>query len=478
MIDFFDIETNLSNNELFEEYLHNHKEHTYLLDTSKNDNYSYIEYFVLETCKYHFNRLNLFFDENYFIEFWIKSNSYNSIFHFDCDESKKSNENEYIYPILSCVSYFSDSLIPFILTNINSDDLKYKNINKKHFYMNFPKKFQQICFDSTFYHGTSNPLNIDYIDKDRYIITINIWKNKPENVNYFNNMKLNYQIESKKIKINQIDEPNIDIIRSDLINFDFFEELILIGDYYFGISEEEMNNLHKSFFNIFKIFKDIISEKHIKNGIIKFICKDDNIEELEKTINEKTKIILNDYNEIMDDKLICKNRFIQRFLFNKYYNKNVCKWIIDEAESYANINGGWTTKRHKSYPTTDIPIHLIKNIFNYLLHSFKDITCKIKNSYNLDSSSDIDFTDVFIVKYDENKQNFLQLHQDISFLSFQILLSDNSDFEGGGTYFDDGLLYKLNIGDLFIHSSRSNHSGLPIYSGIRYLLVGFINIIF
>jgi hypothetical protein len=67
----------------------------------------------------------------------------------------------------------------------------------KTFLYEFSKKFQQICFDSTLYHGTSNPLNIDYIDKDRYIITINIWKNKPENVNYFN-MKLNYQLESKK----------------------------------------------------------------------------------------------------------------------------------------------------------------------------------------------------------------------------------------------------------------------------------------
>ncbi len=476
MIDFFDIETNLSNNELFEEYLNNHKEETYLLDTSKNDNYSYIEYFVSNTCKYHFNRLNLIFDENYYIEFWIKSKDYNSIFHFDCDESKRNNENKYFYPILSCVSYFSDSLIPFILTNINYDDIKYKNINKKHFYMNFPKKFKQICFNSTFFHGTSNPLNIDYIDKDRYIIAINVWKDKPENVKYFNNMKLNYQLEKKNININHIDKPNIDIIKSDLINFDFFEELIIIGQDC-SITEEVIDDLHKSFFNIFNIFKDLISEKHIKNGIIKFIYKDDNIDELEKIINEKTKIILNDYNEIIDNKLICKNRFIQRFLFNKYYNDNICKWIINEAESYANNNGGWTTERHKSYPTTDIPIHLIKNIFNYLLHSFQDITCKIKDSYNLDTSCVIDFDDVFIVKYDENKQNFLQLHQDGSILSFQILLSDNSDFEGGGTYFDDGLLYKLNIGDLFIHSGRSYHSGLPIYNGIRYLLVGFVNII-
>jgi hypothetical protein len=31
-------------------------------------------------------------------------------------------------------------------------------------------------------------------------------------------------------------------------------------------------------------------------------------------------------------------------------------------------------------------------------------------------------------------------------------------------------------GDLIIHSSKIDHSGLPITKGTRYLLVGFVNL--
>ena len=61
-------------------------------------------------------------------------------------------------------------------------------------------------------------------------------------------------------------------------------------------------------------------------------------------------------------------------------------------------------------------------------------------------------------------------------MSFNILLSNNSDFEGGGTYFDDGLTSKTEQGDLLIHSSKIKHSGKPITKGKRYLLVGFVNL--
>jgi predicted 2-oxoglutarate/Fe(II)-dependent dioxygenase YbiX len=69
------------------------------------------------------------------------------------------------------------------------------------------------------------------------------------------------------------------------------------------------------------------------------------------------------------------------------------------------------------------------------------------------------------------------MHQDGSFLSFNILLSDTSDFDGGGTYFEDGLTAHLEQGDILIHSSRVKHSGLPIVKGTRYLLVGFLDIV-
>jgi hypothetical protein len=88
----------------------------------------------------------------------------------------------------------------------------------------------------------------------------------------------------------------------------------------------------------------------------------------------------------------------------------------------------------------------------------------------------ISYTDIFIVKYEHNAQSYLEMHCDGSFISFQILLSEVNDFEGGGTYFDDGLVMKPEQGDLVIHSSRIKHSGLPIKSGTRYLLVGFVNL--
>jgi hypothetical protein len=83
---------------------------------------------------------------------------------------------------------------------------------------------------------------------------------------------------------------------------------------------------------------------------------------------------------------------------------------------------------------------------------------------------------LFVVKYKDSEQSYLDMHRDGSFLSFNILLSNTTDFEGGGTYFDDGLTSYSEQGDILIHSSRIKHAGLPITKGTRYLLVGFLNI--
>jgi hypothetical protein len=69
------------------------------------------------------------------------------------------------------------------------------------------------------------------------------------------------------------------------------------------------------------------------------------------------------------------------------------------------------------------------------------------------------------------------MHTDASFISFNILLNESSEFEGGGTKFEDGLTHHSQQGDLFIHSSLVKHSGSTITKGIRYLLVGFVDVI-
>ena len=198
---------------------------------------------------------------------------------------------------------------------------------------------------------------------------------------------------------------------------------------------------------------------------------------LEKELKNKYGNIIDDINSIMDEtEVIRYNRFLQRFSYPKIFTNDICRWIINECENYANRNGGWTTKRHVKYPTTDLPIENVKPVFPFIIETFKTIADKIKKSYNLNDDIKINFVDVFIVKYKDNEQSFLELHKDGSFLSFNILLSNQCDFEGGGTYFDDGLTMTPEQGDLTIHSSKIKHAGLPITKGTRYLLVGFVNL--
>jgi predicted 2-oxoglutarate/Fe(II)-dependent dioxygenase YbiX len=84
--------------------------------------------------------------------------------------------------------------------------------------------------------------------------------------------------------------------------------------------------------------------------------------------------------------------------------------------------------------------------------------------------------DLFVVKYKHDEQKYLEIHTDVSMFSFNILLSDQKDFEGGGTYFEDGITTFLEQGDMLIHSGRTKHSGKSITKGVRYVLVGFLDI--
>ena len=78
---------------------------------------------------------------------------------------------------------------------------------------------------------------------------------------------------------------------------------------------------------------------------------------------------------------------------DKFYTESICNWIINESVSYAEKNGGWTTSRHKNYPTTDLPVENMKKIFSYILSNFEfEIIKKIKQSYCLDDNITFDIT--------------------------------------------------------------------------------------
>ena len=73
-------------------------------------------------------------------------------------------------------------------------------------------------------------------------------------------------------------------------------------------------------------------------------------------------------------------------------------------------------------------------------------------------------------------QRSLNVHTDGSLFSFNILLNEPSDFDGGGTRFEPtGLtVAPSRRGAAVGHSGQVRHSGVEITRGQRYLLVGFV----
>ena len=469
--------------------LHNE---TCLLDMNKSK-YSVLEKYVHDIAMFHLKRLNKDCEtdcdtnNSYFVEFWVKDKYQTSALHVDCDEYLKKEQLEYNYPMLSSVTYLNDSKIPTVITNIDMDRYMYKEFEKElSMFFSFPKTGKQITFDGKYFHGSAF---LDYeIDtdveknEDRYIIAINLWDKKPTNIGYYNDDNTCEEVIYIVDDVHKSNEP--------LIQLEFEELQETNNILTIGLDKDVMN--YKLFENIlykpsecgFKICNKIINHKErdssSKSEIHNYkVFLDETIEQkkLESQLKTKYGNILEDANELMDETNTIKyNRFLQRFIYPKIYCSNVCTWIINECEKYAEKNGGWTRKRHSNYPTTDLPVENVTAISGFVFGSLKIISEKIKCSYGLTDEIKLDYNDLFIVKYEDVAQNFLEIHKDGSFLSFNILLSNCADFEGGGTYFDDGLIMKGEQGDLIIHSSKINHSGVPITKGTRYLLVGFVNI--
>jgi hypothetical protein len=304
------------------------------------------------------------------------------------------------------------------------------------------------------------------------MLAINLWKHKPLNIQYFTPDTNDILYNLDKCDINIEINPTTDlyeIMNNDIFTYDFYENLFYNKEKISWPSELITNIKELMTKNIYNFF---ITNNN-RNKILKNDCT--NYNKLLMDISDMETINSNQC-EKKHDPIFLYNRFIQRHIYDKIYGKTVCEWIIFESEEYAKNNGGWTISRHEKYATTDIPVEKITPIFRYVLYSFQTIFKNIKTSYCLPSDTEFNIKDLFVVKYSENAQSSLELHHDGSFFSANILLSDPSDFEGGGTYFNDETTSYLKQGDMLIHSGMIKHAGIQITKGKRYLLVAFIGI--
>ena len=443
-----------------------------LFDISKNK-LNIIEKLVYDIVKFHVNRLNI--TDEYYIEYWIKNkNNYINQLHIDCDEELRE-QNIFEYPILSCVTYLNNSDCPFVLTDINLDKYKYKDFNNSEkINIFFPKTYSHVAFNSINYHGAIDIFSTNTTNNNtnnRALIAINIWKKKQPNKLLCIDHNLDNKCNKDDSSIVRFEENlNIDNynLSEKVLNFDFYETLLY-----------NTNNIQNV---IPEFIKDYLKNKLNESVNTIILYNPEKVKEI-NFIENKTSLKSIEYSKIqiyeiekMDISNIAYNRFLQRFIYEKIYQSNICNWIINESENYALNNGGWNTKRHNKYPTTDLPVDKIPSIFNFIMSTFEHIFNKISKSYCISSNTKYDINDMFIVKYEKDKQTSLELHHDVSFLSVNLLLSNTCDFEGGGTFFSDGIISYLEQGDMIVHSGKIKHAGLPITNGTRYLLVAFIKV--
>ena len=469
---------------------------TMLLDLTKSS-YSLIEKYVYDIVAFHFARLNISDTENHFVEFWCKSKFDTHTLHLDCDEKLKKTKGEYEHPLLSCVTYLNDAPnSPTIITNVDLECYKYKEFEEQtEIVLSLPVRNKQITFDGHYYHGSTTLAEVDVQETDesdesdesdeRYILAINLWNKKPIGVEYYvptaaaiataiASTGTTFQNDVSLITISAMTDSNIGSINvsNDVINYNLFNDILYN-------KKKEACHVFNKLIQKYRLDNTDKDENNTKYITTFRFSLDNSIKEKEKQVELKNKYgdIMDDFKAIMDKTIDLKyNRFLQRFTYPNIYSSDVCNYIIGECERYASKNGGWTVDRHTKYPTTDLPVDKIPSIFGLILETLKTIAGRVSASYGLDDKMIINIKDLFVVKYSDDAQNQLEMHCDGSFLSFSLLLNDASEFEGGGTYFDDGLTCRLNKGDMLLHSSQIKHSGLPITKGKRYLLVGFLNI--
>ena len=166
-----------------------------------------------------------------------------------------------------------------------------------------------------------------------------------------------------------------------------------------------------------------------------------------------------------------KNKVIKGIL-----TTNECSKIINEADHYGNIHG-WTTKRHDNYPTTDNLIEPNWECYDKLYNTVQRKLFPIYESIFELEPNLLEITEIFIAKYDGNAlnaQKSLDKHTDGSEFSFVLALNDS--YVGGGTHFvEEEKTIRLNTGDVLMFCGQTEHAGLPVTSGKRYILAGFIN---
>ena len=163
-----------------------------------------------------------------------------------------------------------------------------------------------------------------------------------------------------------------------------------------------------------------------------------------------------------------------------------CAAMIESCEAHAAASGGWSTQRHTTVPTTDMPVHVVDSV----LRAFNDACAArifpfLEREYGASmgaTATRLRVSDAFVVRYDAAAQRSLPTHQDDSHLSLTIALNDASEYEGGGTAFEDvdgaspsrPIVASPQLGHVVAFPGALRHGGAPVTRGVRHIVAAFL----
>ena len=174
-----------------------------------------------------------------------------------------------------------------------------------------------------------------------------------------------------------------------------------------------------------------------------------------------------------------------------------CARLCAEAEAHAARHGGWGSRRHAQYATVDVELSHVAALRAWVaprLHA--TLLPSLAALFEIEDVRRLRVRELFMVKYEAatttdvaagtetaaagaEQQPGLELHRDGYLLSFNVLCSEpGAAFAGGGTRLETlGIDLRPDaVGDVLLHCGQMLHGGAPVTRGVRYILVGFVEV--
>mmetsp|Transcript_168091 Transcript_168091/g.534800 ORF Transcript_168091/g.534800 Transcript_168091/m.534800 type:complete len:323 (+) Transcript_168091:222-1190(+) len=151
-----------------------------------------------------------------------------------------------------------------------------------------------------------------------------------------------------------------------------------------------------------------------------------------------------------------------------------CDYLIKRARLRA-ARIGWGAETHGNYSTEDVKVWKLGD--EEALRIFNDEIAEtmmngIAMHFGLPRNV-VCVEDAFIVRYTMGAQTSLAFHRDGSIVSGIVSLSEPNEYQGGGTKFKNGKIFRPPKGSAILFGGQREHSGVEVTGGTRYICTLF-----